>query len=267
MIQEVYKDISDASPLEGNRLLCDILDCDLSTLYSYPEQVIDKEKIEIIKDCLQKRKIGMPYAYIMKKQFFYGRSFYVDQRVLIPRPETELSVIEICKLINESKSKVLEIGVGSGAVAITLDLETPNSIVHGVDISEDALNIARKNNKILSGNVTFWKSDLFYDVEETYDIIYSNPPYIESDTLMELSPSVIQYEPRLALDGGIDGLDFYRKIIEDGTFFLNKDGYFIFEIGYNQSERIRTILCHRGFSHIKIIKDYQGYDRVLIAWR
>lgn len=265
-VNKIYRSI-DAPVGEGDRLICKVLDCDLSDLHAYPERKISEKQISELMEYLKSRKEGVPFAYLFQEEEFYGRKFYVDRRVLIPRSETELSVEEILKRAGGRGISLLDIGTGSGAVAVTVSLESSESEVHGVDISKEALLVANKNNERLGGKAVLYQSDLYENVSGSFDIIYSNPPYIERKTLRDLSPSVTEFEPLLALDGGEDGLDFYRRIIKEGVFHLKPDGCYIFEIGYNQRTAVSNLLRDSGFGEIHCKRDYQGYDRVLTAWR
>ena len=266
-ILEEYQYVKDPMDREADLLLSTILHVDLSWIHAYPDWDVPDDMVKKVFSCIEERKHSRPLPYIFKEKYFYGRPFYVDENVLIPRPETEISVQEIKKLTKTKDVKILEIGVGSGAVCITLSLELPFATIHGVDISTEALNIAKKNAKALSSPVSLWKSNLFEDVNEKYDIIYSNPPYIDQKKMKDLPVSVLKYEPTIALDGGEDGLMFYKRIINECVNYLTECGYLVFEIGYDQRLGVTSILKESGFHHVKTIKDYQGNDRVVIAWR
>lgn len=236
---------------------------DISYLYAHDEELVSKDKVSEIERIIKNRKQGLPLAYLLKERNFYGRDFYVNPSVLIPRLETEFSILELMNLPGES---FLEVGLGSGCVSITMKMERPQLEVSGIDISQEALEVAKKNAKKYGVRVNFFQSNLFDKVHDSYDIIYSNPPYIESKTLESLEIEVKNYEPRLALDGGEDGLNFYREIIKKTPLFLNKDGFLVFEIGYNQKEAIFHLLEDIHFQG-RCLKDYGGYDRVIVASR
>ncbi|MDO5650370.1 MAG: peptide chain release factor N(5)-glutamine methyltransferase, partial [Gallicola sp.] len=184
----------------------------------------------------------------------------------IPRFDTENLVHEVIGISKSMDSpQILELGSGSGAIACTLAMEVKKSDVIGADISDDALkvcNINKERYKI--NNLNFIKSDLFKNVEGIYDIIFSNPPYIKSDEMSVLQREV-KWEPELALDGGVDGLDFYKKIIKESPNHLKYGGYLFFEIGYDQGLSVKQLLLDGGFNKIEIIKDLQGFDRVIKA--
>ena len=184
---------------------------------------------------------------------------------MIPRFDTEILVDEIIK-INRKFDNILEIGIGSGIISITLNLEL-NSKVLGVDINEKAIELSKKNAESLNAtNIEFIYSDLYENVNSKFDLIVSNPPYIDKKDFNSLETKILK-EPRSALFGGDDGLYFYRKIINQASDYLNEDGMLAFEIGYNQRESIFEILDENGFENRYCIKDFNGFDRVIIARR
>lgn len=231
----------------------------------FVENISSEDEAKIM-DAVQKRIKHIPLGYIFNETEFFGRKFYVDKNVLIPRLDTEV-LIE--KIINDIKSldfqpSVLDIGTGSGAIAITIKKET-DAKVTAVDISPEALLVAKKNAEQNDADIIFVQSDLFEKLSgEKFDIIVSNPPYIESSVIASLFPEVAEHEPILALDGGVDGLDFYRKIIMQAKEHLNKNGRIYFEIGYNQAKAVSKLL-EADFENIEVIKDYEGNDRVVLA--
>ena len=219
-----------------------------------------------IMQAVSKRLEHIPIAYIFGKTEFFGREFQVDSNVLIPRMDTEVLVERLVHDIKQSQKElsVLDIGTGSGAIAITVKKET-NAKVFAVDVSEKALEVAKQNAKKLEADVLFIQSDLFESVSDLkVDIVVSNPPYIETDVVQTLDKEVVSNEPILALDGGTDGLDFYRRIIKDAKQHLNAGGKVYFEIGYNQAESVSKLL-EKDYEDIEVIKDYEGNDRVVIA--
>ncbi|MBQ0099860.1 MAG: peptide chain release factor N(5)-glutamine methyltransferase, partial [Firmicutes bacterium] len=183
-----------------------------------------------------------------------------DERVLIPRPETEILILEAKKYIT-TNSKVLDLCTGSGALAIAISKEC-NIKVKASDISYEAITLAKENALMNNAEVDFIESDLFSNLkEEKFDVIVSNPPYIKSDDIDNLQKEVKDFEPRVALDGGVDGLDFYRKIANEAKKHLNKDGVLLLECGISQAEEIKTMFD--GYSKIEIIKDLEKIDRVV----
>ena len=211
---------------------------------------------------------GMPLQYITNNQEFYGLDFYVDENVLIPQPDTEIlveEVINICKKY-DGKIKILDICSGSGAIGISIAKNISNANIVLGDISEKAIEIAKKNAEKngVSERVKFLKTNMFENIKEEFDIIVSNPPYIETKTIEELSKQV-QSEPHIALDGGEDGLDFYRILSNDAKKYLKKDGYLCVEIGYNQRENVEKLLKERNYKNIYSKKDLSGNDRIIVA--
>ena len=238
---------------------------DQKALFMNPEKNLSEDEVLRLRLAVEKMARGMPMAYVLKQAYFYGEAFYVDERVLIPRYDTERSVESILRLAPRARH-IVEIGTGSGCVAITLGRLYPRAIINASDISSDALYVAEINKKKHgASNVHLIQSDLFSSVEGTYDVIYSNPPYITADEMRELDESVALYEPHLALEGGEDGLDFYRKIVEDAPRFLNPGGWLVFEIGAKQRKDIEKLLKDHDFSAIGSEKDFSGLDRVVFG--
>lgn len=213
--------------------------------------------------------LGEPLQYITGIQEFMKLNFLVTKDVLIPRPDTEILVEEVIrKAENISNPVILDLCTGSGAIAVSLAKYIKNVHICAVDISSKALEIAKKNAELngVKNNIEFIESNLFDKIKERkFDIIVSNPPYIETETIKTLSKDV-QSEPKIALDGGKDGLDFYRKIADSGSKYLNRQGYICLEIGYNQKIAVRQILENKKrYVNINCIKDLCGNDRVITA--
>lgn len=209
---------------------------------------------------------GEPWQYVVGSAYFYGRTIEVDNRVLIPRPETELVAEQTISCIKPN-DKVLDLCCGSGAIGITVQLECKkaNKAVNVVcaDISKDVLKVAKYNAKQLEADVKFAQSDMFSDIKGSFDIIVCNPPYIESAVIETLDNSVKYYEPRAALDGGVDGLKFYRILATEASKHLKKGGSLVMEIGYNQGESVQKLFAD-GFD-VEVKKDYGGNDRIVVA--
>lgn len=211
---------------------------------------------------------GMPIQYITNKQEFMKLDFYVDENVLIPQPDTEILVE---KAIEEAKKienvEILDMCTGSGCIGISIAKNIENAKVTLVDISENAIEIAKKNalrNKVES-QLTFIQSNMFEKVEKRFDIIVSNPPYIKTDVILKLDKQV-QNEPHIALDGGKDGLKFYKIIIEEAKKYLKENGKLILEIGYDQKEEVENLIKQSGqYKKIEVIKDLSQNDRVIIG--
>lgn len=208
---------------------------------------------------------GKPIQYITNLQEFMKLKFYVDENVLIPQPDTEILVEHVLELIKDKKLTILDLCTGSGAIAISISKYSKDVKVYGVDISEKALNIAKKNNRNNNTKVEFILSDMFKNLEnKKFDIIVSNPPYIKTDEIKTLSEEV-KNEPHLALDGGEDGLYFYRIIINEVYKYLNNSGYVCLEIGYEQKNDVIDLIKKSGkYKDIKCYRDLGGNDRVII---
>lgn len=225
---------------------------------------LNSEQNQRLNDIINKRKDSYPLQYAIGQWEFYNLRLKVDERALIPRFETEIIVDYLIKSpIN--KEKILDIGTGTGAIALALAKNIENSFVIGSDIEDKALSLAREN-KVFTGvkNVDFVKSDLFKNISGTYDLIVSNPPYIDKKDYESLEKE-LYFEPKSALYGGIDGLDFYREIIKNANNYLNDKGHLVFEIGYNQKEALNKLMINQGFINIKNIKDFNDFDRFIIA--
>ena len=230
------------------------------------------EKLLIKNDCtieeytkymqlINERAAGIPFAYIVGHKEFMKLDFKVDKNVLIPRDDTEILVQEV---INLNKKKILDMCTGSGCIAISLAKYIKDAVVDAVDISEKALAIAEINANKNDVNVKFIKSDLFEKIEDKYEVIVSNPPYIKTEDLKNLQIEV-KNEPLNALDGGKTGLNFYKKIIKDAKKYLKSNGILALEIGYDQAEEVANLLKENEYEEIKIIKDLSGNDRTIIA--
>lgn len=217
---------------------------------------------------------GMPLQYITNSQEFYGIQMYVNEKVLIPQPDTEILVQEVIKIIeqkNKNKEQkdmeILDMCTGSGCIAVAIATNVQNVNVMLADVSREALEIAKVNaqHTNTTEKFKFIQTNMFENVEGKFDIIVSNPPYIETDTIKSLDKQV-QNEPLLALDGGKDGLKFYRILVNEGYKYLNKDGYLCMEIGYNQKQKVEELLKqNEKYTSIYTLKDFNGNDRVVIA--
>jgi release factor glutamine methyltransferase len=217
--------------------------------------------IEKINKIVAERITGRPLWYCIGDTEFYGYKIKVDERVLIPRPETELLAEEVIK-ISKVNTKVLDLCTGSGAIAISVKKET-NAEVYASDISQDALNLASENAKLNDAQISFIQSDLFNSIDGEFDVIVSNPPYIKNEDIPSLQKEVKDFEPILALDGGIDGLDFYREIAKNAKKHLKKGGTLLLEVGFNQANDVKLML--RDFEKVEVIKDFENIDRIVKA--
>lgn len=251
--------------VDGSFLIENLLGLSKTEIFFNHNMDVPKEVEKKIDEIYEKYLKDYPINYLIGKKNFYGRDFYLEEGVLIPRFETEILIEKILELDVDFK-RILDIGCGSGIISLTLALEIPNSSVLGIDISTKALSVSNKNKDDLKvKNCRFKKSNLFESIEgESFDLIVSNPPYINAKDMEELDNKV-KKEPELALFGGEDGLYFYREIIKKSHKYLNENGYIAFEIGYNQGQSVKELLSFNGYKDITLIKDYNGFDRCVIA--
>ncbi|MDX8336976.1 MULTISPECIES: peptide chain release factor N(5)-glutamine methyltransferase [Cetobacterium] len=258
------------SKLDAEYIFAHVLNVKRTILSMNLRKEITAEETQKIKELLHKRaKEKKPLQYLLGEWEFYGLPFKVDERVLIPRADTEI-LVEQCKFILKEieNPKVLDIGTGSGAISVTIAKEVPNAMVLGADISTDALDVAVENRKInnVENNLKFIKSDIFSNIKDTdYDMIISNPPYIPQEEYEGLMPEVKLHEPQRALTDNGDGYYFYKKISEESPKYLKDGGYLAFEVGYNQAEEVSGFMKKNGFDVIAIVKDYGGIERVVIG--
>lgn len=221
-----------------------------------PEQYLDYQ------NALSKRAEHIPLQYIIGEQEFMGYRFKVNSSVLVPRMETELLVLEAEKVL-EPGDEVLDLCTGSGCIAISLAKRIPGLKCDASDISKHAINVAKENAKQNEVTVRFSQGDMFHNIEGTYDMIISNPPYIPTAELVELMPEVRDFEPQAALDGGEDGYDFYRILVEESRSYLKTGGYLYMETGYNQGKEIAAMMQKAGFEEVAVLPDFQGHDRIV----
>ena len=240
---------------------------------SRPELIINKDRELTKKEYKKYQKInkklkkGLPIQYIIKKSNFYGNDFYINKNVLIPRPETEVLVQETNKLIQEhfknENIDILDIGTGSGVIAITLKKLNKNYNITATDISKKALKVAKKNSKVHRTQIKFIKTNLYQGINKKYDVIVSNPPYIDINS-KEIEPKVKENEPHIALFADKEGLYYYEQILKDIKNIIKENHIIAFEIGENQGEKIKKIIKkYLPRDEIMIKKDYNGYDRYI----
>ena len=255
--------------LKSRLLMQFILNKPRQYLLVHDDEELTKIQEKAYLENIEKITKGIPLQHITHSQEFMKMNFYVNEDVLIPRADTEIlveEVINIAKKINAKK--ILDLCTGSGAIAVSLAKYIEDSQITAIDISEEALRVAKLNarNNEVEDKITFIKSDLFENVvKEKYDIIVSNPPYIKKDVIKKLNKEV-QKEPNIALDGGNDGLDFYRKIISEGYEYLKFKGYMCLEIGYDQKKEVIEIIeKQEKYSNTYSKKDLSGNDRIVVT--
>ncbi len=260
---------------ESEVLFTEVLNCNRPELYLNKDMVLPKDKALVISSVLKRRALGEPLEYILGKAEFMGLEFKVNKDVLIPRADTEILVEAVFDLavnhqLSTTNLSILELGTGSGCIAVSLAKFLHNVKVTAVDIYKPALEIAKENAVLneVENKIDFIEGDLFSSCVARCaprDLIVTNPPYIPTREIDGLQPEV-QYEPRIALDGGADGLDFYRKIIEQSGRYLKKSGLLVIEMGFGQKEKIEKLFQNtQDFEIIDIIKDYNGIERVIVA--
>lgn len=249
---------------KARRLLAFSLGVSKEQIIIHNKEELTIEQENIYNEYVARIILGEPIQYIIGKQEFMGIDFKVNPSVLIPQPDTEILVertIEILKHLKEPK--VLDLCTGSGAIAVSIAKYVPNSIIFASDISKQALEIARQNDN--ENKVNFVHSNLFENIDGEFNVIVSNPPYIKTSEIQKLSKEV-QNEPLLALDGGQDGLLFYREIIKQAHKYLEEQGYLCIEIGEDQKEQVITLINNCSYyKNIQAFKDLSGHDRVIIC--
>lgn len=241
-----------------------LLNTNKNLLFLNEEEALDEKIEDELKIINDKINEGYPLQYAIGKWNFYGLDLLVDKRALIPRYETEI-LVDLIINDNSNNKKILDIGTGSGAISLALSKNLKDSKIIGVDISKNAIDLANENKiKLNINNVEFKESDIFSNIEEKFDIIVSNPPYINKEDFEKLDKK-LYYEPQNALYGGEDGLYFYKKIIKNAKNFLNKNGKIYLEIGYDQKDSISNLLEEYGYKQIKSYKDFNDFDRIIKA--
>jgi len=266
------------SILQKNKILNPRLDCEilLSNLIKKdkkhiilnPKDLLNTKQISKFKNLIERRKKGEPIAYLINNKEFWKDKFYVDKDVLIPRPDTELIVEEVLKMYSKNSQKqILDIGTGSGCILLSIIKERPNFYGTGIDISKKSIKISKFNTKQLNliNRVKFFHSSVDNFRFGKYDLIVSNPPYIELLNLKYLDKNVINFEPKLALNGGFDGFSKIREFVIKAKTLIKRKGKFILEIGFNQKNKVKGILEDEGFYINKAIKDYGNNDRCIIS--
>ena len=232
------------------------------------EKNLDSKSFDYFKSLINERAKGKPIAYLTGKKFFWNDEFDVDENVLIPRPDTELMVEQILKIYKNKKSlRILEIGIGSGCVLLSILKEKKGFIGVGVDISMNCLKVSKNNiNKLkINNKINLYKSNIDNFDYGKYDLIISNPPYIKSTDLKYLEKDVAKFEPKLALDGGLDGLSEIRKVISKSSELIKNNGKLVLEVAFDQKLRVKNLLKEKGFYINRVLKDLSNNDRCIIS--
>jgi len=254
--------------LDCEILLSNSINKDKKYIILNPKQILNDGQLSDFKNLIEKRKKGEPIAYLINKKEFWNNEFFVNKDVLIPRPDTELIVEEVLKIYSKNTHlQVLDIGTGSGCILLSLLKERKYFYGTGIDISKKSINVSKFNAKKLNleNRVKFFHSSVDNFTRGKYDLVVSNPPYIELVNLKYLEKDIVNFEPKLALSGGFDGFSKIRKVINKANYLIKKNGKFILEIGFNQKNKVKEILKQEGFYINKAVRDYGNNDRCIIS--
>jgi release factor glutamine methyltransferase len=254
--------------LDSELLLSSSIKKDKRYIILNPKEFLTSDQLDKFKSLIERRKKGEPIAYLTNKKEFWKNEFFVNKDVLIPRPDTELIIEQVLRIYSKKvQLQVLDIGTGSGCILLSILKERPNFYGTGIDISAKSINISKFNTKQLNltNRVKFFHSSVDNFSIGKYDLIVSNPPYIEFLNFKYLEKDVVNFEPKLALSGGLDGFSKIRKVINKARMLIKKNGKFILEIGFNQKNKVKKILKEKGFYINKTIKDYGNNDRCIIS--
>ena len=254
--------------LDSEVLLAKVLNKDRNYIMLNSKDHLDKKYLFRFNNLIKRRKKGEPVAYLIKKKEFWKDNFYIDKNVLVPRPDTELIVEEALKFSRKKfKLQILDIGTGSGCILLSLLKERSSFYGTGIDISKKSINVSKLNAKMLNltNRVKFYNSDVDKFKIGKYDIVIANPPYVELLRLKYLDKDVFKFEPKIALNGGLDGFSVIRKVVNKTSFLIKKNGKFFLEIGCNQKNKAKEILKKKGFYINKVLKDYGHNYRCIIS--
>jgi len=254
--------------LDSELLLSSSINRDKKYIILNPKEILNSDQLNKFKSLIERRKKGEPIAYLINKKEFWKNEFFVNKDVLIPRPDTELMIEQVLKIYSkETQLQVLDIGTGSGCILLSILKERPNFYGTGIDVSKKSINISKFNTKHLNltNRVKFFHSSVDNFSIGKYDLIVSNPPYIKLLNLKYLEKDVVNFEPKLALSGGLDGFSKIKKVINKARMLIKKNGKFILEIGFNQKNKVSRILKEKGFYVNRAIKDYGKNDRCIIS--
>ena len=250
--------------LDARLLLEEICGTDHNTLLCHGDREVSEEEEEQYRRALEQRAVHVPLQHLLGYQDFMGLRFQVNGHVLIPRQDTEILVEEAMRYLHDGM-RILDLCTGSGCILLSLLHYSNDCEGTGVDISKEALQVAAQNAEALGIKADFLESDLYEKVTGKFDLLVSNPPYIEREVIPTLMEEVREYDPYIALDGGEDGLDFYRRIIGGAQDYLNRGGQIFLEIGSEQAQAVSELLREAGFKEIDVCKDFAGLDRVVSA--
>ena len=266
--QELKKYKISSALLDSELLLSKVIKKDRKFILLNSDRKLNQNDQNIFKNLILERSKGKPVAYLTGLKSFWNSSFKVDDRVLIPRPETEIIVEQVLKIYkNNDNLNFLDIGVGSGCISLSILKEKKSFLATGIDLSQDCIEICRYNaNKLgVNNRIKLMKSDVDNLIFRKYDLIISNPPYINKFNLSKLDRDVKDFEPRLALDGGLDGLSVIRKVIKKSSELIKKRGKLVLEIGYDQKEPVKKMLNESNFYINKTLRDLAKNDRCIIS--
>ena len=266
---KILKDKSISTPyLDSEILMSEAIKKERKYILLNPKKIIDKKNLNYFKKLIQNRSLRKPIAYIIKKKFFWDSEFIVSKDTLIPRPDTEIIIENVLSLTKyKSKISLLDIGVGSGCILLSILKERRNFYGTGIDISKKCINICKKNaiKFNINSRLKLFKSNVDKFNIGKYDIIVSNPPYINKNNIKYLEKDVAMFEPKLALDGGLDGLSEIRKVIKKSSELIRKKGIFILEIGFDQKNKVINLLKKEGFYIKSVQKDLAKNNRCIVS--
>ena len=258
----------DSANLDSEILMAKAIQKNRKYVLLNPEIDLKKKDLNKFKNLIKERSLRKPIAYLTNKKFFWNYEFFVTNKTLVPRPDTELLIENVLKLTkHKNKLNILDIGIGSGCILLTILRERKNFYGTGIDISKSCLNISRINadNLNVSSRLKLFKTDVDKFIFGKYDLIVSNPPYINKHVIKYLENDVAKFEPRLALDGGLDGLSEIRKVIKKSSELIKKNGKLILEIGFDQKNKVINLLKKKGFYIDSIKKDFAKNNRCIIS--
>jgi len=258
---------SDSARLDAEILFCDVMQFERSRIYSHPEQIVPEDKSILFQSLIEQRQQGHPIAHLTGKKEFWSLEFAINEDTLIPRPETELLVETVLQMIpDDTTFNILDLGTGSGAIAIAIASERPNCKIFATDINTNTLAMAKKNaetHKI--ENIQFYLSDWYQNIPlQSFDLVVSNPPYIREDD-EHLSQGDVRFEPELALVAGADGMQAINMILENAKQYLANDAYLLIEHGYDQKQLVQQAFLKQDFNQLKTFQDLSGQDRMTIG--